>query len=126
MRDRLIELVSKAREKCNLTSCCDCGYRDSEPLTNCYSYLIADHLLENGVIVPPCKVGDTVWFELYGQIESAVIYHCTYELSRKGCLLTGAYAKDTRGIELGFDENLIGKTVFLTCEEAEQELKEKE
>ena len=22
---------------------------------------IADHLLENGVIVPPCKVGDTVW-----------------------------------------------------------------
>ena len=61
MRDRLIELVSKAREKCNLTNCCDCEYRDAEPLTNCYSYLIADHLLANGVIVPPCKVGDTVW-----------------------------------------------------------------
>ena len=26
----------------------------------------ADYLLENGVIVPPCKVGDTVW-ELYTQ-----------------------------------------------------------
>jgi hypothetical protein len=68
-------------------------------------------------------VGDTVWFELYGQIESAVIYHCTYELSRKGCFLSGAYAKDTKDLELSFNENSIGKAVFLTREEAEQALK---
>lgn len=123
MRDRFVELVSKAREKCNLTSCCDCEYRDSETLTNCYSYLIADYIVENGGIAPRCKVGDTVWFELYGQIESAVIYHCTCELSRKGCFLSGAYAKDTRGLELSFNENSIGKTVFLTREETEQALK---
>ena len=91
-----------------------------------YEEFIADRILANGVIVPPCKVGDTVWFELYGQIESAIIYHCTYELTRKGCLLSGAYAKDTRGIELSFNANSIWKAVFLTREEAERALKEKE
>lgn len=85
--------------------------------------VVADYLLDSGVIVPPCKVGDTVWFELYGQTESAVIYHCTYELSHRGCLLSGAYAKDTRGLELSFNANSIGKTVFLTREEAEQAMK---
>lgn len=85
--------------------------------------VVADYLLDSGVIVPPCKVGDTVWFELYGQIESAVIYHCTYESSHRGLLLSGAYAKDTRGLELTFNQNSLGKGVFLTREEAEQALK---
>lgn len=83
----------------------------------------ADHLLINGVIVPPCKVGDIVWFELYGQIEAAVIYHCTYESSHRGFLLSSVYAKDTRGLELTFNQNSLGKGVFLTREEAERALK---
>lgn len=28
----------------------------------CKQHLLADHLLDNGVIVPPCKVGDTVYW----------------------------------------------------------------
>ena len=44
MRDRLIELL------------------DGRSLdTHCDVASVADHLLANGVIVPPCKVGDTVY-----------------------------------------------------------------
>ena len=59
MRDRLIELVKpfvsgNACEhqsgSCELTSCRYCNARE-----------LADHLIENGVIVPPCKVGDKVY-----------------------------------------------------------------
>ncbi len=34
---------------------------------------LADHLLANGVIVPPCKVGDLVWFIGYEMSECS---HC--------------------------------------------------
>ncbi len=44
MRDRLIELLDELLEL---------GY--SSPY-------VADYLIANGVIVPPCKVGDTVYF----------------------------------------------------------------
>ena len=104
MRDRLIKLIK-------------------DIVHPYFAETLADHLLVNGVIVPPVKVGDEVWFELYGQIEPAVVYHCTYELSRRGCLLSGAYAKDARGMELTFEANSIGKGVFLSREEAEQALK---
>lgn len=121
MCDRLIELIKQADDKCGHTSCGECGRFGTED--DCLIGLIADYLIENGVIVPPVKVGDEVWFELYGQIEPAVVYHCTYELSRRGCLLSGAYAKDARGMELTFEANSIGKGVFLSREEAEQALK---
>ena len=61
MRDRLIELISKAREGCTSTSCFQCEYQDKEMPKDCVPRLIADHLLANGIIVPPCKVGDTVY-----------------------------------------------------------------
>ena len=129
MRDRLISLLcgvecagSDRREG-------GCGYRDSakcnriEKLDHCMVACIADHLLANSDIVLPCKVGDTVWFELHGQIEAAVIYHCTYESTHRGFILLSVYAKDTRGIELIFNQNSLGKGVFLTREEAERALK---
>lgn len=46
MRDRLIDILSKPihpKEGVNLAE------------------VVADYLLDNGVIVPPCKVGDTVY-----------------------------------------------------------------
>ena len=118
MRDRLIELILKCEKENDVLAC----YTE-RPRSIQAAEIIADHLIANGVIVPPCKVGDTVWFELYGQIESAVIYHCTYESSHMGFLLSGAYAKDTMGLELTFSQNSLGKGVFLTREEAEQALK---
>lgn len=122
MREKLIELIAEGRELCEQIPCEGCT-RSCKGLNDCIAKVQADHLLVNGVIVPPVKVGDEVWFELYGQIEPAVVYHCTYELSRRGCLLSGAYAKDARGMELTFEANSIGKGVFLSREEAEQALK---
>ena len=128
MRDRLIAMLCSV--KCEGADKRDggCQSRADNKCANinkldmCMINKIADHLIANGVIVPPCKAGDVVWFELYGQIESATIYHCTYESSHRGFLLSGSYAKDTRGLELSFDQNSLGKTVFLDREEAEQAL----
>lgn len=52
MRDRLIELLKQADESTSSKGITD--YNDA-------IYDNADYLLANGVIVPPCKVGDTVW-----------------------------------------------------------------
>ena len=79
------------------------------------SVRIAEHLLANGVIVPPCKVGDTVWIYdfMWGLIPCKVdrSYHCICG-EEGGCTF-----------EMSFTEDDIGKTVFLTREEAEQALK---
>ena len=48
MRDRLIELIKNAPVWENGTFDEACEF-------------VADHLIENGVILPPCKVGDTVY-----------------------------------------------------------------
>ena len=78
----------------------------------------ADRLIENGVIVPPCKVGDTLYtVGIYtGQIVELPIYAVT------------VYSDDTIFIMgntsyVSVKEH-IGKTVFLTKSEAEQKLKE--
>lgn len=53
-RERLIRITedSKVMERCG------CHYNDVEKYIN----ELTDYLLKNGVIVPPCKVGDTVWY----------------------------------------------------------------
>ena len=57
-RDRLIELLKK--DNCPSPFLCDekCKYAN---LKRCYEERTADHLIANGVIVPPCKVGDKVY-----------------------------------------------------------------
>lgn len=70
---------------------------------------IADYLLANGVIVPPCKVGDTVY-----QVDNA---GRIYESKIKTVIY------DTDGI--AFDEKAIGKSIYLTREEAEKALEGK-
>lgn len=60
-------------------------------------------------IETPCKVGDTVY-----QVDTERIYESTVK----------RIIYDTDGI--AFDERAIGKTVFLSREEAEKALKERE
>ena len=68
---------------------------------------LADYLLEHGVIVLPCKVGDTLY------CESAIKGHITY-----------LKAPDLEWI---FENReIFGKEIFLTREEAERALKEHE
>ena len=50
-RDRLIELIQNALAAYGTEANADCKPQD----------FIADFVLANGVIVPPCKVGDIVY-----------------------------------------------------------------
>lgn len=83
----------------------------------------ADHLLANGVIVLPCKVGDTV-YDIYeakvngeGEIRALKVTDIRIHLDKrsKAWLIIGGYY---------FAVGDFGKTVFLTREEAEAALKE--
>ena len=113
MRDRLVKLIDDF---------CRNNYVEKYiPTQEAYEFFIAatafaDYLLANGVIVPPCKVGDKVF--LVGHISDAIpdfIYDDT--ITKIGVT--------TRGVmhERGIDFADFGKTVFLTRAEAERALK---
>ena len=113
MRDRLIDLLTD-----NLTHC-------DNPLQYIYDEIVerlADHLIENGAIIPPCKVGDTVYkchtvnLKPTGEITKRTIKQITFS----------AFTVTDDGASGWFDIDDIGKTVFLTREDAEKSLRERE
>ena len=79
---------------------------------------IADYLLANGVIVPPCVVGQTVWF-IRKDIKSEIVETNVEKVVLKH---GGLYIKLGCNAMYETTCNSIGKTVFLTKEEAEQAL----
>ena len=76
--------------------------------------VVADYLLDNGVIVLPCKVGDTVYYRYYGG-------NRVYE----GKVTSFIYNSESGWFGIYYDGGYgtYGKYVFLTREEAEQALK---
>ena len=104
-RERLIELKINFVEN----FCCGDCKPSNDKCRKCLSEKESDYLLEHGVIVLPCKVGDTIY-----QTDGVRIYK-----SRVKQIIY-----DTDNID--FDERAIGKTVFLTREEAEKAAKERE
>lgn len=118
-RERLIELQRKAfNEWRNATI-------DTFPLE-----FITDYLLANGVIVPLCKVGDIVYVVSRYYAGDWEIYQCEVEsiTHYKSNTFGSCVANDVRfgKINFGLNTGQIGKTVFLTKEEAEQALKERD
>lgn len=89
---------------------------------------LADYLLANGVIVLPCNVGDTVYSydeNLYALLD----YRINQITLSDGAptLYSGlCFNKDELLSDTDFVKSDIGKTVFLTKEEAEKALKERE
>ena len=84
----------------------------------------ADYLLANGVIVPPCKVGQIV-YELYQK------YSGDFIIREEKVSAIQQKADKSWKIRLTFNSNVfeitpdkIGKKVFFTKEEAEEYLKE--
>ena len=76
---------------------------------------IADYLLDNGIIVPPCKVGDT-------------IYDCGNGVGVRKSYVGGFEVYEDKVIVVDFideryDAEQFGKTVFLSEAEAEYALK---
>ena len=134
MRDRLIEIFKKTDYSIfpNTTANANLANQFSEHALND----IVDKLLENGVIVPPCKVGDKVWFverRFHYNLKTFREFVCegyvkAIKVSMKPMKITIEYpiADDPKARCKGADWSAgsIGKTVFLTREEAEQALKE--
>ncbi len=138
MKDRLIELIRNADNDKNL------GWYDLYDLCRgkgCAEYF-ADYLIANGVIVPPCKVGDTVyvdgdtWSYFPIHYESRFIhskYFVVGEIvsiikTKKQLLMKIRVDNSihTRHTYKRYTVNAIGVTVFLTKEEVEKALKERE
>lgn len=95
-RERLIDLIREAKKHTKNAN------SDLER-----NMIFADYLLEHGVTALPCKVGDTLY------CESAIKGHITY-----------LKAPDLEWI---FENReIFGKEIFLTREEAERALKERE
>lgn len=101
MRDHLIELLKKVPY----------GISVGAKFEQHFCEKMADSLLENGVIVLPCKVGDVVYTNI------------------NGTSLQNSFRVNSVDL-LGFSNGLyswtwhqLGKSVFLTLEEAQQALK---
>ena len=123
MKERLIELMRQAYEK-NIN------------LLDFEKDILADYLLANGVIVPPCKVGDTMnevmnppHIKPYFIVSRVCAVHiadgtrnsCNHK--RESYFL--AECPNTRYVKK-YPLSKIGKTVFLTKEEAEQALRKED
>lgn len=127
MREKLIELLKKADRNA------------SDKFITDYNDAIADNaefLLANGVIVPPCKVGDTVYVKWRlsrhsnDGIYPAKVYALRWDEKKNnfrvcvdGDFEISAYGgKYTHRYQGTFAWNNFGKTVFLSIEEAEKAL----
>lgn len=95
--------------------------------------IIADHLLAEGVIVPPCKVGDKVYriwnVGKYGKAIAEFVVTKVSQIMENTWVIR--YQKQTKSLystptiyQCNFND--IGKTVFLTRKEAEKALERRE
>ena len=89
-----------------------------------------EHLLANGVLLPPVRIGDTVYYIVGGYYktpdnckvsEPCKVVEISYKIGAKYRQLAG-FITD-KGTRYSFDG--IGKTVFLTREDAEEEAKKR-
>lgn len=107
-RERLIDLLKNAKKYATNTMA---HLNIDEAIDISYDDLQADYLLENGVIVPPVKVGDTIYMIVGRKTK------ITREYFR--------FIKKTKLTFLNLERVLKdwGKTVFLTQKQAEKALK---
>ena len=106
-KERLVELLLP---QLFMFSAVDCGK-------------LADYLLSNGVIVPPCKVGDTVWMLMDDSHAILPVKIWIIEIHKDTTWFEG---NREDGMREFFNASDFGKTVFLSREAAEQALKERD
>ena len=126
MRDRLIELIEDV-----LDTLCEVGngITDDELHKSADKLFEVRKIIENGVIVPTLNCGDRVWFipKGLGEVCEATVVRIEYNYFTSPqewivldyiSSIVGKHEYKSR-VDL-----MLGKTVFLTKEEAEQALKE--
>lgn len=137
-RERLVELLKTPHKAEQLRQM---GVSIGNYEDDCIEAMVADFLIANGVIVPPCKVGDRVYVDGdtwgYGAIyyENRFI-HSKYFLvgeivsiikTKKQLLIKIRVSNSihSRYRHKRYTVNAIGKTVFFTYKEAEKALAER-
>ena len=108
MRDRLIELIHSIDVM-------------KFPTENFTEHL-ADYLIENGAILPPCKAGDKVYFDTYLHGDSVGVQ--SHKVINVKYIIITEPSKGGIGAEI--PDWSFGESVFLTREEAEKALRERE
>lgn len=116
-RDRLIELLFKVTEEKDCPQPCE----------------IADYLLANGVIVPPCKVGDTVYYvhetlwdnDYKNKVINDNVRNRILKIVERPNHATNL-ALEILHFDYCFITDWLKGNIFLTKEEAEEKLKERE
>ena len=99
----------------------------------CQRLKLYEDLDEQGLLLRlPCKVGDTIYVNGIlgvGEVEEykviRVDYHSNLATKRSEFYIEALLVSNSEN-SIGFYDKEIGKTVFLTQEEAEQKLKEME
>ena len=120
-RERLVELICKANDKYPTIPLVN-GCRES------VMDFLSDYLLANGVIVPPCKVGDTVYRVMGDKrikqpYEYKVVgfWYSADETCNDVHLVR--YVNDVFAHSISVPLYEFGKIVFLSREEAEESLR---
>ena len=123
MRDKLIDIIEQCT--CHYSPPCDgdCGLCKNVEIYDEQIEHIADHLLANGVIVPSANTGKTVYWasDVYKKVQPFVVVEAYIHLVGKEASFE--YRAKNGEHPMYFSGSTIGKTVFLTREEAEQALK---
>ena len=127
MRERLTELIQNADtydgHECKLCT------KDDVSCGRCGAEKLADHLLANGVIVPPVRVGQTVYSfcDCFGailpyDIQNFSIGFLGKDIPNYWFWEAASHAPETDELldEIEFDLENFGETVFLTRKDAER------
>lgn len=108
---QLRDLIEDAREE---------FYSDTATTCDYHTY-IADRLMYNGVILPPCKLGDKVWY--YDYVPTTKGLERIIRLSEVSQITIDSHCSFVTLVNcLSLALENFGKTVFLTREEAEAAL----
>lgn len=135
-RERLVELHEEAGKEWD-SYIKEKLEKNEKPQKN-YDEFHADYLLKYGVIVPPCKVGDTVYVVGEIDISAQEVTSITQDILKfsfhSKCIYYGVcdYRNDDPCMaeeeicKTGFTEYDIGRKIFITREEAKKALKDRE
>ena len=115
-RERLVELIDDFGDDVSL---CDVCSRPREDCEGCTNEQLAEYLLENGVIVPPVKVGGIVWV-IYNKCVMPANVMAVY-VDKIGGMFDLKIL--TEGLESTINKDYTFDTVYTTKEQAEKALK---
>lgn len=118
MRDRLIEIIGDLPFSAEYD-----GYNSFE-----WAEHFADHLLTNGVVVFPVSIGQTIfrmniYNDAYREATVVAIYYAEDKKYHPKPHILVHHGNERGRLRINFSD--FGKTVFLTKEEAEKALKER-